>query len=270
MHSTKFGRILAVTGIALATWTTGITAKSISVPSAGIKTIAQAVARVGMGDTVWVENGVYHENVLLASNMTLLAREPMKSVLNGGGRGTVVTLTKNSTVSGFEIRNGTIGVFSDGEGNVIRNCRIVNNWMTGIITVRHLPKIEDNIIAFNRASGIQGWDVRSTTASINHNTIGFNGNHGIAVGGGSNIVVENNVIAYNERFGLKILAEAEGGRITNNNIFRNLPQPLPKDNFSFDPAFVSPRSNMNFQSDPRLCCQIKGSDGQNLGARLVY
>jgi parallel beta-helix repeat protein len=247
-------------------------AKSIAVPSAGIKTISQAVARAAMGDTVWVDRGVYREKILLAPGMAIMARESFKAVIDGGGRGTVVTLGKNNTVSGFEIRNGTIGVFSNGEGNVVRNCRIVNNWQTGIITVRHLPTIEDNIIAFNRGSGIQGWDVRSTVATVNHNTIAFNGNHGIAVGGSSNIVVENNVIAWNERFAFKILNEAEGVRITNNNVYANLRQPggVPKGNFTFDPAFISPRMNLNFSSDPRLCCQIKGTYNENLGARLTY
>jgi hypothetical protein len=265
-------RIIAVTVTVAALSAISVQAKSISVPSAGIKSIGEAVARAAMGDTVWVDRGVYREHVMLAPGMALIARESFKAVIDGGGKGTSVTLGKSNTISGFEIRNGTIGVFSNGEGNIIRNCRIINNWQTGIITVRHLPKIEDNIIAFNRASGIQGWDVRSTVASVNHNTIAFNGNHGVAVGGSSNIVVENNVIAYNERFGLKILNEAEGVRITNNNLYRNLMQPggEPKGNYAFDPAFIAPRMNMNFQPDPRLCCTIKGSDNENLGARQVY
>jgi hypothetical protein len=272
MHAKRLMRIFTVALAATVLFVSTVCAKSISVPSAGIKTIGEAVARAAIGDTVWVDRGVYREHVMLAPGMALMARESFKAVIDGFGKGTTVTLGKGNTISGFEIRNGTIGIFSNGEGNVIRNCRIINNWQTGIITVRHLPKIEDNIIAFNRASGIQGWDVRSTVASVNHNTIAFNGNHGVAVGGSSNMVIENNCIAYNERFGLKILNEAEGVRITNNNLYRNLMQPggVPKGNFTFDPAFIAPRMNMNFQPDPRLCCQIKGTDNENLGARQVY
>ena len=136
----------------------------------------------------------------------------------------------------------------------------MRNWQTGIITVRHLPVVEDNIIAFNRASGIQGGDVRSTAASVNHNTIAFNANHGIALGGNSNILIENNVIAYNERFGLKILEDAEAVRVTNNNLYSNLRQigGVPDGNFSFDPAFISPRSKMNFE--PSAADSLKTSD----------
>ena len=128
----------------------------------------------------------------------------------------------NSEIRGFEIKNRTIGIFSKDADNAIINCRIVKNWMTGIVCVRHLPKIEDNIIAFNRASGIQGWDVRATTGSINHNTIAFNANNGIALGGVSDIFIENNMIAFNERFGIKLSANSEKSPINRNNVFGNL------------------------------------------------
>ena len=263
---------VAIVCCALTLGAAAAAAKSISVPSAGIKTISQAVVKATAGDTIWVDNGVYRELVMLPPGVALVARSLFKAVIDGGGKGTVITMGKSTTLFGFEIRNGTIGVFSNGAGNTIKACRIINNWQTGIITVRHLPKIEDNIIAFNRGSGIQGWDVRSTNASVNHNTISFNGNHGIAMGGSSSILVENNTIAYNERFAMKALKDAEDIRVTNNNFFSNLSAPggVPKGNFSFNPAFMAPRSRMNFASDPKQCCQIKGTDNENLGARLTY
>lgn len=228
--------------------------------------------RSRVGDTVWVESGVYHERILVAPGVTLMARSMFQSIIDGGGRGTVVTLGKNTTISGFEIRNGTIGVFSNGTGNQIVSCRIVRNWQTGIIVVRHLPKIEDNVIAFNRGSGIQGWDVRSTNATINHNSIAYNANHGIAIGGSSEFIMENNVVAFNERFGLKNLAEAERIQVSNNNFYGNLrsPRPIPDGNFSFNPAFTAPRTQMNFKSDPAQCCSAKGSDNEELGSRITY
>lgn len=236
----------------------------------GMSTITEAMIRTRMGDTIWVENGVYHERILVAPGVTLVARNLFKAVINGDGRGTAVTMAKNSTISGFEITNATIGVFSNGAGNSILSCRIVNNWQTGIILVRHLPRVEDNIIVFNRSSGIQGWDVRSTNATINHNTIAFNGNHGVSLGGSSEIVLENNTIAFNERYGLKVLQESERIQVSNNNFYRNLFKPIPAGNFSFDPAFLSPRLGLNFKPDPALCCKAKGSDNVDLGARLTY
>lgn len=244
----------------------------ITVPSTGIATITAAMVKAKVGDTVIVENGKYRERVFIKAGVVLKARNMHKATLDGMGRGTVVTMGPNSAIIGFIVKNGTIGIFTKNAGIAILKCLIKQNGQTGIITVRHLPKIEDNIIAFNRASGIQGWDVRSTVSSINHNTIAFNANHGIAMGGASNVIVENNVIAYNERFALKLSSESEKSKITKNNFYRNLRQvqKIPSGNYTFDPAFISPRIEMNFRSDPKLCCQIKASDNENLGARLNY
>ncbi|MDR0306049.1 MAG: right-handed parallel beta-helix repeat-containing protein [Chitinispirillales bacterium] len=245
----------------------------INVPSAEARTISEAMIKVRMGDTVYVAPGVYKERIIMAPGVALVSASLFDAKIDGKGKGTVVTMAKNSSISGFEIRNGTIGIFSSDLGNEIRQNRIVNNWQTGIITVRHLPKIEDNVIAFNRSSGIQGWDVRSTSVSINHNSIAYNGNHGVAIGGSSEIILENNVIAFNERFGLKVLQEAEKIQVSSNNFYRNLWAPgksLPENNFSFDPAFVAPRSSMNFNVNPTQCCKEKSSDDEDLGARLTY
>lgn len=265
-------RFLATAVLAVLGTTSTSSARTVSVPSPGITTISEAIVRSKTGDTIMVSDGVYKEHLLLTYGVALVARSRFRAIIDGGGRGTVVTLGKNNLVSGFEIRNGTFGIFSNGSGNVIQSCRIVRNWQTGIITVRHLPKIEDNIIAFNRSSGIQGWDVRSTSSSVNHNTIAYNGNHGIAMGGRSNILVENNVLAFNERFGIKVLPEAENIRIASNNFYSNINQPggLPDGNYSFDPAFMAPRRALNFASDPKQCCKIKGTDNENLGTRLIY
>ena len=236
-------------------------------------TIAEAMVRARAGDSVKVAPGVYKERVMMAPGVALVSTDLFGATINGGGRGTVVTMARGSSISGFEIRNGTIGIFSSDAGNEISRNRITGNWMTGIITVRHLPKIEDNIIAFNRASGIQGWDVRSTAATVNHNSIAYNGNHGIAIGGASEFIIENNIIAFNERFGLKILQDSDKIQVTANNFYRNLFQPgrpLPENNWAFDPAFIAPRSSMNFTPDPGLCCKEKSADGDNLGARLTY
>jgi len=246
-------------------------AASLQVPSVGIQSIAEAMMKTRVGDTVVLEKGVYRERVLLAPGVTLMSQTPFEGVVDGGGKGTVITMGKNSTIQGLTVRNGTIGVFSNSTGNKIVSCRIIKNFQTGIIAVRHLPKIEDNIIAFNRGSGFQGWDVRSTNATINHNTISYNGNHGVAVGGASEFIMENNVVAYNERFGIKILSETEKVQVTNNNFYHNLKnmlKSLPSGNFAFDPAFIAPRSGMNFSTDPKQCCKAKGTDDQELGSRI--
>ncbi|MDR3012563.1 MAG: right-handed parallel beta-helix repeat-containing protein [Chitinispirillales bacterium] len=244
----------------------------IHVPSQ-VPTIMEAMLMARVGDSVKVAPGIYRERVVMAPGVALVSTELFGATINGKGRGTVVTMARNGSIDGFVITNGTIGVFTSDIGNDITRCRIVRNFMTGIITVRQLPQIQDNIIAFNGASGIQAWDVRSTATSVNHNSIAYNGNHGIAIGGSSEFIIENNLIAFNEKFGLKVLEGPDRIQVSANNFYRNLFQPnrpVPEGNYVFDPAFIAPRSGMNFNLDPGLCCQERSSSGENLGARLNY
>jgi parallel beta-helix repeat protein len=266
-----FPTIALFCAAALLAWAPAQGGESVSVPSVGVKTIGQGMISAKSGDTVWVSDGVYGELVFVKAGVTLAARNTFKAVINGGGRGTVVTLSANSTITGFEIRGGTIGVFSKDAGNAIVNCRITGNWGTGIICVRHLPKIEDNLIVFNRASGIQGWDIRSTSASINHNTIAFNGNNGIALGGSSDVIIENNMITFNERQGVKLAQKSERSKLIKNNLFGNLAisRTVPAENFSFDPKFSAPRVKLDFKIETNQPCCMYGSDNQILGSRLV-
>ncbi|MBN1983441.1 MAG: right-handed parallel beta-helix repeat-containing protein [Chitinivibrionales bacterium] len=245
----------------------------LNVPSTGISTISLALIKARPGDTVLVDDGTYNERIFLKAGVILKARNMHRATIDGKGRGTVVQMGPNTSIIGFVVRNGTIGIFTKSSGISILQCMVTKNWMTGVMSVRHLPQIEDNVISFNRASGFQGWDVRTSVSSMNHNTIAYNGNHGVACGGKSNLIVENNVIAFNERFAFKINSETErNSKIVANNIYKNLPSlwKTPEGNYSFDPAFMSPRVGSDFKPDPKYCCQIKSADNENLGARLYY
>lgn len=245
--------------------------KSIDVPSGKITTISEAMSKANNGDTIWVDAGVYHEHVIVNSGVAIKSRSMFKAVIDGGKLGTVVTLGKKSAISGFEIRNGTIGVFSKSQGVTVTRCRVVNNWQTGIMCVRNLAKIEDNIIAFNGASGIQVFNVSVGTGSINHNTIAYNGNHGIAVGGNSPVIIQNNIIAFNERFGVRLQGdETKDLRIVSNDIYGNLigAYPIPNDNFTFDPVFSSPRLKLDFMAKSPSAENKKGLDNEILGTRF--
>jgi len=246
----------------------------VSVPGEA-KTISEAMnlARASGYGTVQVAPGNYRERVIMAPGVALVSASPFGAKIDGGGRGIVITMAENTSVTDIEVRNGTIGIFSKDNGNEIRRCRIIDNGMTGIMAKRYLPKIEDNIVAFNGASGIQTQDIQPTSVTVNHNTIAYNGNNGIAVGGSSEFVIEHNVIAFNEWHGLKVSQTPEKIQVSMNNFYGNLIQSgktLPGGNYMFDPAFLKPLAELNFKPDPGKCCKEKGADGENLGARLKY
>jgi hypothetical protein len=234
-------------------------------------TITAAMINAKKGDTVWVDPGIYSEHIYITPDVVLMSRVIFKAVIDGKGRGTVITVGTNGTLSGFEVRNGTIGVFSTANGVAVTQCRIINHQQTGIMCVGNLPKIEDNIITYNKGSGIQGWDVRTTTSSINHNTIAYNGNHGVSIGGNSSIILENNIIAFNSQFGVKPADETVRIQMTANSFYQNarFTDVLPSDNYSFNPMFIDPQQ-LNFTLDKNSKCIGRASDNQNIGARVVY
>jgi len=116
--------------------------ESMSVPSVGVKTIGQAMINAKSGDTVWVADGVYPELIFVKAGVSLIARNTFKAVIDGSGKGTIVSLSANSVLSGFEIRNGTIGVFSKDAGNSIVNCRIINNWGRALFAFGICPELK--------------------------------------------------------------------------------------------------------------------------------
>lgn len=245
-------------------------AEVLEVPE-NFPSITAAMVAAKEGDTIWVNSGIYSEQIYLSPEITLISRSLFKAVLNGKGKGTIVTCGNNSSISGFEIRNGTIGIFSTAGGVSITRCRVVNNQQTGIMCVGNLPDLVDNLIVYNRGSGIQGWDVRTTSTSINHNTICYNGNHGVSIGGNSSVILENNIIAYNSQFGLKPSEETVRIQMINNTFYQNakFTDVLPSDNFSFDPLFINAQK-LNFMLDKSSRCIGRASDNQNIGARIIY
>lgn len=247
-----------------------IAGTSLYVPSKEYKTISQALAKAKSGDTVWVKEGVYKEQIKLSSGVVLISQTLFKAVIDGAGIESAVTMGNKSTISGFEIKNARIGIYSEGADNAILKCVIHDNQQSGIICVGHLPKIMDNLIIENGGSGIQGWDVRSTISTINHNTIAYNSNHGVSIGGTSEIVIENNIIAFNEKLGYKVEPDVKI-KLIRNNLYLNgdLLIALPADNYSFDPMFIAATS-MNFMLSKKSKCRKMASDKENIGSRLVY
>lgn len=96
----------------------------IEVPTEFAKSISVAMIKAKAGDTILVGDGTYRENIIISPGVVLKARHELRAKINGQGRGIAVTMGKNSTLSGFVVCNGTIGVFSNGRGSAIVDCRI--------------------------------------------------------------------------------------------------------------------------------------------------
>jgi hypothetical protein len=192
--------------------------------------------------------------------------------VDGKGRGNVVTLGRGSSIEGCEIRNGTIGVLCRMDGGKILRCRIIRNSGTGILCIGAMPHIIDNVIAYNGGSGIQLRSARAKEGeTVDHNTIVHNGNHGILLEDVSGLL-QNNIIAFNERLGISNQQSSPNFSSIDNNVFCNHAGEiqLSSGNFTADPLFAEPKSRgMNFSLQPNSPCVEKASDGTDLGARLA-
>jgi len=244
--------------------------ESIVVPSKGYSTISEAIVKARRGDTIIVSDGKYKETLYIKDGIVVKAKNKHKAVVDAGGRGIGVTLGSSTTISGMTVTNATIGIFSKSQSATVEHCQISQNWMTGLMAVRHLPQTNDNLIVFNRASGIIVWDARSTKSSLEHNTIAYNVGFGIYLGGTSEIIVENNTFAFNQKFGYKASVESAKSTVKGNNFYENLKAlyDYPTGNFSFDPQFSSAKVDMDFKP-AGTCCAIRTTKNENLGVRFT-
>ena len=242
----------------------------LTVPGENIPNISTAIYKARFNDTIIVIPGIYKENIELKPGIVIFSKELFGAVLDGKGRGDVVKLSSESTISGFSIRNGNTGIISSRHsGNVITKCKIYKNRGSGIICTGNLPKIENNIIIYNEGSGIQALYINSGESSINHNTISFNGNNGVIFNGKLAVIIENNIITSNGSSGYKLNTNDKKTIITHNLFYGNhhFKFILPENNFSFDPLFVAPkRRTLNFSLQSMSKAIKKGNDNLNLGA----
>jgi len=241
-------------------------AEVIAVPASS-KQLSTVLSRSQKGDTLILENGRYKGGFRVPAGVAVMAREPGKAHIAGTGKENTVILSHGNTISGLKITGGRIGVYSEGMDNSVLSCLISNNKNSGILAVAHFVRIEDNVIFRNLGSGILMWDVE-TTGEILNNTIVYNENHGISLGGACKVGLTNNIIAYNGKFAVQISDKTQ--IFQEFNVFLSYIQvnmTLPEDNYSFDPEFKSPELN-DFRLKETSRCYNNGRDGESIGSRI--
>ena len=184
--------------------------------------------------TIYVENGIYYENVVINKRIHLVGENKSKTIIDGDG-GTVLSLqSNNSKIVGFTIRNGHYGVLMSPwtyGHNMYEN--IVTNNEYGISGHYDVEKVSicNNIIVSNNITGIY---MLFSNSQIMGNIISNNGkgefqlySSGIQISAGINthyIYCINNTILKNEvmnhRVGIWSVKYSEGLFFLHNN-FRN-------------------------------------------------
>ena len=96
--------------------------------------IQSAISDASSGDTIFVYSGIYHENVTIDKELSLIGENADTTIIDGIGNDTVTILAENIKLSGFTITNATdeedistTGIRIVGSNNIISDNIIMDN-----------------------------------------------------------------------------------------------------------------------------------------------
>jgi parallel beta-helix repeat protein len=176
------------------------------------------------GDTVFVYNGTYYENVVVNKSLNLNGEDINTTIVNGGGSGDVVQVIAGLVnITGLNITNsggnsGDAGI----ELNNVQYCKIYNNNVSsnhqfGI----YLQDSHQNNITGNRVMNNQdGIHISGSSGNIIHgNDISLNNSWGIYIIWSSNNNITDNKVSSNIWGGIYLYSSSN--YIVGNNISSN-------------------------------------------------
>ncbi|NOR47232.1 MAG: DUF1565 domain-containing protein [Methanosarcinaceae archaeon] len=203
--------------------------------------IQNAIDAASDGDTVFVYNGTYYENINLKDGIMMQGESADVTTINGSGNKVVVE-AGNSTIAGFTITGGDWGIFSGYSSPIITNNIISDNIELGILCWSS-EIISNNIISSSQ-SGIY---CSGSSPIITNNIITGNSIEGIFCEG-SSPTITNNVIIGNE---LGISCDISSPAISHNDVWDNGED--KEDNYhgcvagisdiTADPLFIDPTNS---------------------------
>jgi hypothetical protein len=184
------------------------------------KTIGHAISLASSGDSILVAAATYSENLTISASLTLAGSSAATTIIDGGGRGTVVVIsdpTAHVTLSQFTIQNGHAR-YAGGVSNV-GTLRIISSVVTS-------NKTSPPTSCFFGCSASGGGISNGGTLTINNTTVSrnttytFRGRTGVTGGGidnGGTLTVNNSTISGNSARETVIdcSTEASGGGISN-------------------------------------------------------
>lgn len=219
-------------------------------------TIGEAIKYATPCDVIKVAPGVYSEEISLFKRVTLIGSGPGQTFLKGDGSGSVLYVSKDSTIAGFTI-DGSDSTFWDSGIFISDNAspRIINNYITGNsmgISIycfnggcTNRPMIHNNVIGSNKERGISDG---VGGAQIVNNTL-VNNKVGIYLNG-PNTTIKNNIIVQNQESGLH--KDTNAANLSFNNVWKNKKDyrnlSVGHGDISVDPRFINPSGDYHLSS----------------------
>lgn len=175
---------------------------------ADFASIQAAIDNASAGDTIFVYNGTYHENIVVHTAINLVGESRNATIIDGGDSGDVVNVTADGTnISGFTIRNSNsskAGLTVGAAHVTISGCNITDNARGIVLHNANYTTISSNWVQDNDGNGIEA--AYSGHCTYFHNIIKNNIQPGDPPPNAAGIfmdnchysTVENNLLAYND------------------------------------------------------------------------
>jgi parallel beta-helix repeat protein len=195
-------------------------------PAENFTNIQDAINASNDGDTVFVYNGTYYENIIVNRTINLMGENMSTTIIDGGGNGDVIRVVVDwVNVTGFTvIKSGTTANPDFDAGidlNSVQNCKIYNNDAFDNLCGIYINNSDMNDIIGNNASnnalgihlfGSDGNNITGNIASNNSNGIKLRNSY-------ENTLKDNNINS-NKGHGIE-LSYSIGTRIMNNTMIGN-------------------------------------------------
>ena len=192
-------------------------------------TIQEGINAANPGDTVFVFNGTYYENVIIDKTLNLIGEDKNYSIIDGGGTGDVLYLsTDYINVTAFTIQNsGFVGYPNYDAGIDVRsNYNTINNNIIRLDCLHGMYIItssNNTIINNNISTNYFGMNIVHSCIdnNISSNTLWNNSGMGIRFYNSNNNDIINNSICSNTLDGLALQEFSNNNTIINNVISNN-------------------------------------------------
>jgi parallel beta-helix repeat protein len=184
--------------------------------------IQDAINAANDGDTIFVHNGTYYENVAVNKTLSLVGENRYSTVIDGRDSGDAITITAdNSSVSDFEVRNSgdsKAGIYFEYCCNVTVSQNLVENTSIGIFgwISGDSNRISENLVR-NNSVGI--WIVSAGARDTINGNIVANNSEGIDLHYAYNSSITGNTVVDNTGSG--IYFDGDYNRIWRNIITNN-------------------------------------------------
>jgi parallel beta-helix repeat protein len=203
------------------------TPATIYVPTEQHPTIQEAINQAYPGDTIFVYNGTYYENIVINKSISLVGQDRDSTIIDGQEAGPVVSITANNvTINGFTLQNSTHGpppynsgilIDQSSDNNISRN-NIEDNDHGIYLLSSNDNVICNNDVTFNTYHGIHLDNSRGSVVSSNN--VLLNHNDGIYLHYSHENTISSNNASFNSFHGI-YLFYSNGTSAFNNNISKN-------------------------------------------------